>query len=538
MIASLFNACGVGFESSNFQEGSSFFTGELRLNYKRVCYDPSEEVAEDHLKMLTPSQIKYIIQDVTTKSLPATLVGKIDNLPKQGKQYNFDNNARASKPNTVFFHVLKEFAMEASKRLAIGPQFVGSCSNIASVGAASTCFINGYKKVAPRLLRKKMSSSEITKAKNLYSSVFGELTEGNKSKDASVLVLETLFMNPRFIYRKESWRSKTGSLELNAYELASRLSFYLGSTVPDDELIALANNNQILDEAVLVEQADRLIVKHRNRFTKEFFGQWLSFREKLGDTRTIASNINYDEFARESYFVFAELLSKDVSPAELLDPGFTYVNQNTAPVYGLASTSASLKKVNGPYGGILRQGNFLSGSYSGKLNGDGVVGRGVYVLDKLLCAKLPNLAPSTLAEINSFNEAHGGLNPDEKSKVRLSNTKCASCHNLIDGIGIGLETFDSLGSLRAKYPDNKAITADGKLLGIKYSGLGELNQILAREEQYSDCVKKQVFSYAVGSNPKSSLGCSLESSDGGDVNMGLKTFILNFTNSQKFRLTK
>ncbi|NOT62593.1 MAG: DUF1592 domain-containing protein [Acidobacteria bacterium] len=321
--------------------------------------------------------------------------------------------------------------------------------------------------------------------------------------------LEALLVSPDFLFRLE--RDPRGSAQtvrrVNDVELASRLSFFLWSSIPDDELLTLAEQRRLNNDAVLQQQIKRMLDDLRSQaFLSNFGGQWLYLRNLDTATPDPDAFPNFDEalrrgFKQETELFFASILREDRSVLDLLDANYTYLNQRLAEHYGIKGVYGSqFRRValnDDSRSGLLGQGSILTvTSYPNRTS---VVQRGKWILENLLGAPPPP-PPPDIPELKATGKDGRLLSAREQLEVHRANPTCASCHARMDPIGFALENYDGIGRWRTR-DAGQTIDASGKLPnGKSFVGPKELTKLLlaAHKDEYLTAVTEKLMTYALG----------------------------------------
>jgi mono/diheme cytochrome c family protein len=324
--------------------------------------------------------------------------------------------------------------------------------------------------------------------------------------------LERLLMDPEFLFRIE--QDPPGAAPRSAYrisdiELASRLSFFLWSSIPDDELLDLAERKRLSQPAVLDRQVRRLFtdVRARRALVGNFAGQWLELRNVREHTPDPDTFDEFDENLREAMRRETELfldsqLAEDRSVVDLLTADYTFVNERLARHYGIPGVYGErFRRV--PLGddrayrrGLLGQASLLTvTSYPNRTS---PVLRGKWVLGNLLGAPPPPPPPEVNTTL-SEKDAGRPLTVRARLEEHRRNPTCATCHAQMDPLGFALENFDAIGRWRAEEGDNQ-IDASGMLVdGSRFQGPAGLRAVLmGRRDQFITAVTEKLLSYALG----------------------------------------
>ena len=328
--------------------------------------------------------------------------------------------------------------------------------------------------------------------------------------DAGIqFALERILVDPSFLFRIE--RDPPGAAPGSAYalsglELASRLSFFLWSSIPDDELLHLAARGSLDDPAVLEAQVRRMLADPRAKaLVDSFFGQWLQLRDLRSVTPSSALFPGFDDnlraaLMRETELFLESQLRDDRSVPELLSADYSFLNERLARHYGIPNVHGNrFRRVTfrGPErGGLLGQGSLLTvTSYPNRTS---PVLRGKWVLDTLLGAPPPPPPP----DVPSLPDRGPGGRPAsgrERLEQHRENPVCATCHAQMDPLGFALENFDAIGAWRTS-DGGVPIDASGAMPGgASFQGVAGLRTtLLGHREQFVDTVIARLLSYALG----------------------------------------
>jgi hypothetical protein len=322
--------------------------------------------------------------------------------------------------------------------------------------------------------------------------------------------LTALLMSPDFLFRIEPdpRGAPPGTVyRLSDHELASRLSFFLWSSIPDEELLGLADQGKLKDPAVLAHQVRRLLDDSRSQsLVSNFVGQWLQLRNLATLKPDPETFSEFDEslrrsFQQETEMFFESILREDRSVLDLLDANYTYLNQRLAEHYGVPKIYGSqLRRVavtDPNRGGLLGQGSILAvTSYPNRTS---VVQRGRWILDNLLGTPPPP-APGDVPELKPHGQDGKLLTAREQMEQHRVNPTCSACHSRMDPIGFALENYDAIGKWRAK-DAGSPIDATGKFPdGTQFEGPAGLKKLLLSRyrEDFASTVTEKLLTYALG----------------------------------------
>lgn len=336
---------------------------------------------------------------------------------------------------------------------------------------------------------------------------------GRREKDFEFGIekaVRAVLVSPDFLFRVEHDPpgSAPGSVyRLSDFELASRLSFFLWSSIPDDTLLDLAEKGKLSDAAVLEQQTRRMLDDPRSdSLVSNFAGQWLYLRNLAQVKPDPDAFPEFDEslreaFRRETELFFATILREDRSVMELLDAKYTFLNQRLAEHYGIPQVyGPQFRKValtDPNRGGLLGQGSMLTvTSYPNRTS---VVQRGRWVLENLLGAPPPP-PPPDVPDLKPHGKDGRHLTMREQMEQHRANPICSSCHARMDPIGFSLENYDGVGKWR-KEDGGSSIDASGKLPGgIQFQGPAGLKKLLLANyrDDFVATVTEKLLTYALG----------------------------------------
>jgi mono/diheme cytochrome c family protein len=336
------------------------------------------------------------------------------------------------------------------------------------------------------------------------------------------MALSAVLVSPEFLFRVE--QDPAGIPPNTAYrisdlELASRLSFFLWSSIPDDELLDVAIAGTLKQPAVLEQQVRRMLADPRSRtLVSNFASQWLHLRNLDSITPDMRLFPDFDDnlrqaFRQETELFFESILREDRSALDLLRANFTYVNERLAKHYGIPNVYGSRFRritlgedsttgapnaaaaLGWRRGGLLRHASILTvTSYATRTS---PVIRGKWVLDNILGVPPPPPLPDVPALKD--NTVDGNLSVRQRLAEHRSNPVCASCHNLMDPVGLSLEKFDAIGRWRTNEGGVPIDASGGLPDGAKFADVHGLEQaLLSRPEVFVGTLTEKLLTYALG----------------------------------------
>ena len=347
--------------------------------------------------------------------------------------------------------------------------------------------------LAPKLFRRPVTPATVAK----YRALFEKFTQTMTPDEALRGTLATMMVSSRFLYREEP------PDRLDAHAIASRMSFFLWRSTPDDALLAAAADGSLLDPAKRRAQAQRMMADARaERFLKDFTGQWLRVRE-VGVMRADANlypeyDLELEAAMRgETEHFITEMFERDLPLAQLIDSDWTMLNERLARHYSIAGVlgpdfrRVSLDKTKTVRGGLLTQASIHAVTSNGSTTSP--VARGVWVLEKFLGTPAPP-PPPDVPPIEP--DIRGATTIKEQLAKHRDIAACASCHKKIDPLGFALESFDVIGGWREKYralseptPKARAKLIDGQAVNPadEWAGVGRFSSF----QEFRELVKKR-----------------------------------------------
>ena len=326
------------------------------------------------------------------------------------------------------------------------------------------------------------------------------------------LALRRLLVSPEFLVRIEAdptTVARGAAYRIDDVALASRLSFFLWSSIPDDELLDLAEQERLSEPAELERQVRRMLADPRaDALTENFTGQWLQLRNLAISIRPGSRYaVDFDEtlrraLVRETELFFNSIVREDRGVVEILMADYTFLNERLADHYGIRGVQGShFRRVTLPAGsarrGLLGHGSILTLT-SHAIRTSPVL-RGKWILDNILGTPPPDPPPNIPALDDQTTQAKRPTLRERMSAHR-ANPVCASCHNVIDPAGFALENFDAIGRWREVDTSFNAIDASGALPdGTPFDGVVELRQALTRRpERFVNTITEKLFTYSLG----------------------------------------
>ncbi|MGE0131540.1 MAG: DUF1592 domain-containing protein [Blastocatellales bacterium] len=414
-------------------------------------------------------------------------------------------------------------AMPSEMRKYAAPLRVHYDAVMAAQAAARPGHVADCLEFASRAWRRPLTEKEKLSLRSFYDKTISDDPDHRKAIQA---LLTRILVAPQFLYRVEivgqdgisSHKDRIAALgdsqsirPLTNWEMASRLSYFLWSSIPDDELRRAASAGELTDPQGIQRQVKRMAADPKaRRLSTEFFGQWLGFyhfdRHKGVDTSRFTEFTDdvKDAMYDEAVSFFEHVIRKDRPIREMLYADYTFLNQDLAKFYGVKKEIKATEKpelVDGVNefhrGGLLRLGAVLTVT-SAPLR-TSPVKRGDWILRRILGTPTPP-PPADAGSLPADDKLFGGLSLKAKLEQHKRNASCANCHTRIDPLGFSLEHYDPTGRWRDKYPDGNSIEDSAALSDkTQIAGVdGLLRYIQGKDEQVRKTLSYKLAGYALG----------------------------------------
>ena len=375
----------------------------------------------------------------------------------------------------------------------------------ADQATARVCASEILSTLARRAYRRKPTEEDVAVLLRFYESgaARGGFDAGIES------ALRVLLTSPKFLFRDEPDPEGVAPGTLYALgdsELASRLAFFLWSSLPDDDLLALAEQGKLSEPDAYREQVARMLADPRaSALVENFAGQWLFLRNLVSVRPDVEEFADFDDnlrqaMRRETELLFTDVMREDRSVLELLTADYTFVNERLAKHYGMSGVYGShYRKVpvtDANRRGLLGHASILTiTSYPNRTS---PVLRGKWVLENVLGTPAPPPLPNVPA-LEENEAGHVARTLRERLAEHRANPVCATCHDVMDPIGLGLENFDAIGRWRTREAGGD-VDATGQLAnGRKINGAAELREALTADpEQFARVFTAKLLTYALG----------------------------------------
>ncbi len=359
-------------------------------------------------------------------------------------------------------------------------------------------------RLAARAYRRPVTAEEVTRLLGIV--VLGKL-DGERVEVGLRLAVQAVLVSPHFLFRVELDRDSSGASHfVDDFELASRLSYFLWSSMPDDELLNVALGGQLRSPGTIEQQVRRMLKDPRSKaLTENFAAQWLQIRKLRDVTPDKGQFPRFDDalrasMRRETELFFDAIVKEDRSILDFLDADFTFLNDRLATHYGMSTGGGNefrrVTLTDGRRGGLLTQASVLT--ITSNPTRTSPVKRGKWVLEQLL-GEAPPPPPPNVPDLKDEkgHQLTGTLR--QKMEQHRTNPSCASCHAKMDPLGFGLENFDAVGAWREKeggFPIDSSGVLPG---GQAFRGPRGLREILkGKSKEFTRCLAEKLLTFALG----------------------------------------
>jgi hypothetical protein len=467
-------------------------------------------VSPGHVALQRLTRSEY---DRTVRDLFGVTTGPAQSFPPDSATDGFDNNAQSLTISPQLTELLLDTAeLVADEALVNRHDEIFFCDPAATPGDV-TCVRDILSALALRVQRRPATTEEID---GLMTFLDFAATEGDSIETGIGYALQAMLMSPQFLYRGIPAAGTTpaapGTVEaLDDYALASRLSYFLWGSTPDDPLLQSAADGALHEAIALRGEFDRLLADPKaSALFDGFLSQWLALGKLQQANPDLTAFPQFTESLRQSMAdevrsFFEDLRSHDGSVLDLIDGTQTFANAELSAVYGISGvTGTALQPVaTDPTqrAGLLTMPAILTMT-SGPLEPN-IVRRGVWLAENILCAK----PPPPPEGVPPAPDAMPGETERQRLARHRANPTCSSCHNLIDPLGFAFESYDAIGAYRDVAQgvpvDNQGTLPDGRT----FAGVVELVGLLKQGNEFPTCATQRLMTYALGRTVESTERC-------------------------------
>ena len=478
------------------------------------------------LQRLTSSQIVNTLSELL--GVPVTLP---DAFPRDDRLGNYVTLPEAQLMSSVFVEQQLDLALSVVDRAV---QNTGNSALFVCELAQAECPRELISRFLLRAFRRPPLDAEIESYLALYGRTQG--TPQQKLADA----LSAIVTSPQFLYR-ELWsptpNDPTQSYALNDYELATRLSYFVWDSMPDQALFDAAARSELQDSARFTAQVERMLADAKARgLARSMADQWLG----IGALWNVPDKTDFPEFddtLRAAMYAETErfvlyLLRENRPLAELVDAPYTFASPELGDIYGTPSADPSAPAAVPNRRGILGHASVLSLTSAG--SDSSIVRRGLWVNQRLLCREIPD--PPANVNTSLTNVLSETATQKQKLDEHRKNPDCATCHNMIDPPGVALESFGALGQFRSMYPAGQPVETAGTLVsGESFTDAASLAKVIVEQPTFVPCVAKRIAPIAVGRMTEAG-DCIVQSvADVVAADFGFRDLILRVVTAPMFR---
>ena len=460
------------------------------------------------VRRLTRVEYDNTVRDLLGEARPLA-----KDFPPEELQHSFDNNAEL---RSVSDRLAGSYVAAAEQ---IGQAVKAKLGSVLTCDPArdgeAVCFDRFLDGFGLRAWRRPVEPSERMDLKVVFEAV-----KASGFADAIDAVAQVMVLSPQFNYRLERGVPVAGAgySRLTHWEMASRLSYLLWGTMPDTALLDAARAGKLGTRAEVMEQAKRMLADPKAaQMVTNFAGQWLHLRElaesdKDTEVYPAFKDEHLDLFRQETESFVGQVWKEDARLDTLLSAPYSMVNAELATLYGARGvTGSELRKVNldpTQRAGVLTQLGLLAAKAGPDQSSP--IFRGVFVREQMFCQPLPPPPPEANAEPPALDPK---MTTKERFAAHRADPSCASCHNLIDNVGFGLENYDGLGQWRTM-ENGKPVDASGELIGTdvdsKFTGAIELAKKLVASKSVEACMATHMFHFTFGRDKTDADKCTVE----------------------------
>jgi hypothetical protein len=472
-----------------------------------ACRKPAPGAAP--LRRLSNAEYRNTVQDLLAQvpGIGPAVLNATANFVDEAESLGFRNNADFLGVSSLVAQGYMDSAEALASLSAASPSLIGCTTSDA---ACAKQFIESFGK---RALRRPLTADEVARYQAVYEKA---LAQGDDFETGVEWVVFTMLQSTQFLYRVELGAPKGTEFAPTQFETASRLSYLIWQSMPDQALFDAAEAGQLGSKEQIMAQARRLLQDAKAARLLEYFDQWLDLDRLSGLERApqVYPNIdaNLPELleAETHAFVNSLLKSPSGSLSELLTGQYSYLNADLARHYGVTGPSgADFVRVDMPgRAGVLTQGMLLSHD---KPTRTSIVRRGLKIRLDLLCQNVPAPPNDVQLDLEGLGE---GLTQRERLEQHRSVASCAGCHSLMDPIGVAFEGFDAVGRARSADESGKPVDLATELGATRdangpVAGPAELADKLASSQEVRDCYVTQSFRFFYGRDATLADQCSM-----------------------------
>lgn len=504
--------------------------------------DPTEDCAGVGAGLAPMRRLTKAQYDNTVRDLFDGVVEPGSTFPISIIHEGYANNPAA---NIVSLSAAEDILLAAEHA---GQQVIDDIGSIVSCDPGATCAEGFIDDFGRRAFRRPLLPAERQALLDLYVQVESE----DGFADGIGTVVTVVLQAPQFLYLFEEGGAEVEAdvIELTDFELATRLSYLLWDTTPDEELLQLAEAGLLHEPEQLREQAQRLLADSARSgpALDRFFREWMHFDGVPAYEKDAALFPGYDDALAGamdqelSRFIDGVLGSGEPTIERLLTSSVTQVDATMAGFYGVTPPASGWGEVTLPAEqrpGLLSRPALLAEHSTGTSSAP--IFRGRLVRTQLLCDSIPPPPDDAMANAPEYPE---GATEREKTEILMDHMNCGACHGLMNPIGLGFERFDPVGAWRELDVDGSPVDARGEVLSGdpqlagEFDGVPQLGERLAGSDVVTACFANQFYRHSLGLEPSQALACAVDPieeafiASGGDI----PSLLLELVGSNAFRL--
>ena len=484
-------------------------------------FAPEKAAPAEHVATAEPPALRRLTHVQYNNSV-RDLLGDESNVASQFPPEDFVNGFKNQFSTQSVSPLLAEAYSSAAEKLARNAFRGGDTKHLIPCKPASAddsaCSVQFIRQFGKKAFRRPLLDSEVERYRKLF---MRGAANGKSFNSGAQIVIEAMLQSPNFLLRTENG-SDTRS---RPYEVASRLSYFVWNSMPDKALFRAAETGELDTPEGLEKNVRRMLADPRAHATvDDFTEQWLRFDRLLNSVKDRRAFPMYTPelalaMTEETRRLVSDLVWNNGDFTKFYSADYAFLNSSLATLYGLPAPEKDFGRVALPptseRAGILGQAVFLA--LTSKPADTSPTARGLFVREQFLCQEVPQPPPGVSTNLPALTKEKPQTNRDRLG-IHLTSESCASCHNLIDPIGFGMEKFDAIGQRREKLklrfadaphgekkPEPVTVELDlntqGEVAGLKdahFSSPSELGRILAASTQCQECIVKQLFRYAMG----------------------------------------
>jgi hypothetical protein len=529
-------------QSSTGTGGAGTVTGPAVLGGKSPeevlasCSAPSP--GRSPLRRLSNAEYRNTVTDLfaNVPAVVSLVPAATSGFPSEPESLGFRNSGDYLTVPSLAGQKYLDAAEQIAEAAAGASNFV-TCANGAQDATCATAFINSFGK---QVYRRPLAADDTARYTALYQKA---ISSGYDFKTGIEWIVFAMLQSPQFLYRFELGATPMGSYaKPSPYEIASRLSFIYLQSMPDAALFAAADAGELSTQAQIEAQARRLLADPKGGRLLDYFEQWLD-TDTLPDLvrdATIYPNLDPTLPALlqgETRAFAADLLTSGGTFDALFSAPYTFANAALAKHYGLSGpTGSAFVRVDAPgRAGVLTQGMMLTHD---KATRTSIVRRGLKIRTDVLCQIVP--APPPNVDLSTLDKTATGVSQRDRLEQHRTAASCATCHTLMDPIGVVFEGFDAVGRARTVDETGLPVVLESTLSGTDADGPianpTELGQKLAQSEQVRGCYVTNNFRFFYGHEVEQADACSLARLlvDFKGANYDLKELLVALTRTDAF----